>query len=83
MCCVAGCNRCGSCAECPVGCEATQGSFSSRVMWRRHANLVSYQYYDAKTKRCGEDAKWPGTTMAPERWHQITVYLRVNTPGAH
>lgn len=65
-----------------MGCQATKGSFSSRVMWRRRGGLVSYQYYDGKKKRCGVDAPWRGATIAPGRWSKITVYMRVNTPGA-
>ena len=68
-------------ADCPVGCSPTNGAFSSRVMWRRYGDLVSYVYHDDKSERCGDDMEWSGE-LDDGSWHDIRVFIRVNDPGA-
>ena len=51
-------------------------------MWRKGGKLVSYVYNDCKSKDCGEDWPWDAKCV-PGKWHEISVYCKVNDVGAH
>jgi hypothetical protein len=71
-------------ADCPVGCDDTNHTtgWSSRVMFRPEGEAVSYTYFQDKAKDCGEDLSW-NVKFLPGQFHEVKVYMRVNSPGAH
>ena len=68
-------------ADCPVGCEASGQTYSSRIMWRREGQLVSYVYLPGKSEECGVDWDWPGA-FAGAAWRTITYFVQMNDAGA-
>ena len=65
------------CGErCPTGCRPSDGSFSTRVMWRQGGELVSYMYLPDREENCGEDWQWD--VEAGDKFKEVRIYNRVN-----
>lgn len=75
-----------------MGCRGTsskQSGWSARVMWRDDGEMESYMYYpyhERDTKSCGVSWGWERDNrelkVASGEWVDISMYVKVNTPGA-
>ncbi len=73
--------------------SVVHSAFSTRLMWRRHENLVVYAYFPERldsngrlTTRNGRPAKWGEDIeffrpVERGRWYTIRQYVKMNTPG--
>ena len=73
--------------------NVVHSGFSTRLMWRRHENLVVYAYLPERidsegnlTTRSGRPAKWGEDIeffrpVERGRWYTIRQYVKMNTPG--
>ncbi len=64
-----------------TGCADTvPDGWSSRLMWRREGRAVIYLYHQERQERCGDDVEGEGQ-FTVDKWHDIALHVRVNTPG--
>ena len=67
--------------------RVVHSAFSTRLMWRRHKNLVIYAYLPERinssgrvVRKWGEDIEF-FRGVVPGRWYTIRQYVKMNTPG--
>jgi hypothetical protein len=64
-----------------VGCEELDpGGWSVRLMWIPEGGVSVYYYDQELTSNCGNDSNARGFRFQRERWYDIAIYVKLNTP---